>query len=192
MSRHTLAKFCLAFLAIAVLTPATAAAAESGGRSGWTFGLNYGAGTFDMKGDPLNRDLGTVMHVRAGYFVTPDVAMGLEGRNWSAADSGLTRALRIVTASAAFYPTARNIFLTCGLGVASTTQQVVFADPVAGTRTTVSHEQSGFAAAVGVGSEMKVYRRIGLGLGVEYSHVGFNGGGPNPFLSFTGAVTYRW
>ena len=131
--------------ALACATPAQSAGKPAGSPA-WVFTINSGAGSLDMVGDSLGRDVGTGMQLRLDRILNSRVAAGFQVRLWgkketdsirswtaqgtdtlllAVADAELTRSVTILTMTATVSPTGRGAYVRGGAGVCSVRQQFV-------------------------------------------------------------------
>jgi hypothetical protein len=172
MSRVTLARWWPVLTAITLGAPALALGAPvPHDKPLWILSLNYGYGQMKLVGDPLNRENGYGPGYRLDYVTAPGVMMGLDLKNWTASDSGLSRSLRVFTATLTKFPAGRGFFVRGGAGVCTTSQETTVFD-ASGVSSTVTQEDGGFAVSAATGYELRIRKNFALGLEAEYSHLG--------------------
>ncbi|HEY2954011.1 MAG TPA: hypothetical protein VGK89_02035 [Candidatus Eisenbacteria bacterium] len=155
--------------------------------SAWVLGLNMGAGSLDMEGDPLGRKSGTMTQFRVGHVVAPGVLAGFQARGWTGSQSGLDRRLEIITATATAYPSARHFYVRGGGGVCEERVETLAPAGSGG----VWQQDAGFAATAAAGYDFRIRQSLGLGLEAEYArvvaaHIGGN------LMTYTLGLSLYW
>jgi hypothetical protein len=117
--------------------------------------------------------------------------MGFGARSFSAADSGLTRSVKMVTVNGTWYPTSLGFNVRGGFGVATLTEEFLARNPFTGAGNRVALEDNGFATVVGFGYDHSLTGAFGLGLEVEYAHAGLSDGGMANLLSATASLNWN-
>ncbi len=186
----------LACVVAVIALPAVGAAAWPHERQGVMLGFNAGAGSAELQFENSDgttvsgdREGGGAFGLRAGYAFNDRLALGLEGTGWSRTfenDSGLdaTWTFTVSTIALTWYPGGGGFLLRGGLGWGRAEMELDLGDG------TISGDDTGAAALIGLGYEWRLGRRFALGPAVDFGGMDLGEGWKANIANLTVGLTW--